>query len=100
MPEDWEIAIMVPINKKGDNKNPANYRSKALMSHTRKVIEAAIATSIRKHYEFNLTQLGFQEHTGTETAILRHNAAAKEMGYTAILDLKAANDRVPRHKLL
>ena len=65
------------------------------------MISSAIGMLIRAEYEFHLTQLGFRERTGTETAILRHAASTADgFKYTAILDLKSAYDSVPREKLM
>lgn len=64
------------------------------------MIEVGISREIRKEYTFHDTQPGFQHKTGTETAIVRHIATAKEMPYTAISDLKAAYDTIPRKTLM
>lgn len=98
--KDWETAEMVPIFKKGDDRDPRNYRPIALLSHARKFIEAGLSTEIRKVYSFDHTQLVFQTQTGTETAIIRHIAHAEKYPYTAILDRKSAYDSVPRQKLI
>ena len=98
---DWQTAQMVPIYKKEDKSDPANYRPIALLSHGRQMISSAIGSMIRKDYTFHSTQLGFREHAGTETAIVRH-AYNHHAGYkfTAVLDLKSAYDSVPRGNLL
>ena len=38
------------------------------------MISRAIGATIRKEYKFHGAQLGFLEHTGTETAVVRHGA--------------------------
>ena len=100
-PSIWSRSIVVPIFKKGDKDDPANYRPIALLSHARKIIESALDSTIRKTYKFHRSQYGFQLGIGTEAAILRaidlQNNGHK---YAAILDLKAAYDRVPRDKLI
>lgn len=96
---DWETAILMPLFKKGDRGSPESYRPIALLSHARKVVDSAIAMMIRGSYEFSENQLGFQQGTGPETAIMRHVYNAKSMNITAFLDLKQAYDLVPRDLL-
>lgn len=100
MLQDWQTAILIPIFKKGDVLDPGNYRPIAILSHARKTIEKAIAKEIQSVYQFNNLQLGFQEHTGVETAIIRHIAQVDKMKISAILDLKGAYDSVPRKRLM
>ena len=98
---DWRTAIMVPIHKHGPKLDPANYRPISLLSHGRQMLSAAIGKFIQEQYEFHPTQLGFREHTGTETAIVRHaHNYLQGLKYTAVLDLKSAYDRVPREILM
>ena len=98
---DWQTALMVPIHKKEDKSNPANYRPIALLSHARQMISSAIGSMIRTDYTFHPTQLGFRDHTGTETAIVRHAYNHHDgYRYTAVLDLKSAYDSVPRDILM
>lgn len=97
--KDWATALLIPIYKKGDKSKPDSYRPIALLSHVRKIVESAIAKIIRKNYKFHECQLGFREGTGAETAIIRHIQSAQRMEVTAVLDLKAAYDSVPRDQL-
>lgn len=97
--EDWRTAILVPIYKMRNPTQPQSYRPIALLSHVRKVIEAAIAMKIRRQYKFKDSQLGFQVDTGTERAVVRHISHARVMRIAAVLDLKSANDTVPRRTL-
>lgn len=96
---DWATALFVPIYKKGSRERPESYRLIALLSHVRKVVEAAIAAHIRKKYSFSEWQLGFRTGTGAETAIVRHIDNAIHMGLTAVPDLNAACNTVPRKGL-
>ena len=99
--KDWNTVLLVPIHKKGDKSDPANYRPIALISHARQVIARAVASEIRSQYQNHWAQLGFQEHTGTETAIIRHVAnSADGLNFSAVLDLKSAYNIVPRDKLM
>ena len=98
---DWSSVLLTPIHKKGDKTDPANYRPIALISHARQVIARAVAAEIRSQYRNHWTQLGFQEQTGTETAIIRHLSNSREgLKFSAVLDLKSAYNIVPRDKLM
>ena len=99
--DDWSTAVVVPPYKKGRKSIPANYRPNSLLSHARQMISRAVGATIRKEYKFHGAQLGFQEHTRTETAIVRHgdNLNAK-LCYAAVLDLKDAYGSVPRDLLM
>ena len=95
--KDWRTELIVPIHKRGSKSEPANYRPISLLSHGRQIISAAIGKFIQEQYQFHPTQLGFREHTGTETAIVRHaHNYGEGLKYTAVLDLKSAYDLVPR----
>ena len=99
-PKIWNINSTVPIFKKGDTEDPANYRLIALLSHARKVIHSAIVSEVRRLYKFHSSQYGFQRGIGTDAAILRAtDLMEEEFKYCAILDLKSAYDKVPRDKL-
>lgn len=100
-PTPWRQALLVPLHKKGDRVDPANYRPIALLSHPRKVIDATIDKVVRRQYEFHRYQLGFRPGHGTELALLRCSRSISIGNVVAeVLDLKAAYDRVPRDKLL
>lgn len=95
------MSILIPLYKKGGEAGPHSYRPIALMSNGRKEVERALAREIKKVYEYYHSQLGFQEHTGVETSLIRtagHHTAGLQ--YTAVLDLKGAYDAVPRDKVM
>lgn len=96
----WNTATVTPIYKKGPEHDPKSYRPIAVLSHGRKVIDAAIARMINAEYKNHGSQLGFQRNTGTETAIIRHIGHGEELKYSAVLDLQSAYDRVPRNMLM
>ncbi|KAI0562920.1 Endonuclease-reverse transcriptase [Gracilaria domingensis] len=101
MPVSWRTARLVPIHKKGDTRNPKNYRPITVISQLRKVVDKAIDKSIRASFTFHPAQLGFRPNVGIENAILR-TTKMQHMGmrFTAVLDLRKAYDSVPRDKLM
>ena len=48
-PEQWAEANIVPIHKKGSQKDPANYRSVSLLSLCAKVFEKVICDQLYQH---------------------------------------------------
>jgi len=49
VPRDWKKAHIVPVFKKGDQANQANYRPISLTFVCSKVIEQAMHSNIMKH---------------------------------------------------
>lgn len=96
----WSTASLMSIYKKEERKSPESYRPIALLSHGRKVIDAALAAMINESYSNNANQLGFQRMAGTESVLLRHITHADALPYTSVLDLKSAYDRVRRDILM
>lgn len=93
------MAIQVSIFKKRNITDQACYWLIAFLSHVRKIMSSAVASAIRKQYNFNQNQQGFREGVETDTAITRHINNAQPMRSTPIIDLKAAYNSVPRKKL-
>jgi len=53
LPEEWQIAHVVPIFKKGDRTNRENYRPVSLTCVSCKVMESIIKDVLVKHLEAN-----------------------------------------------
>ncbi|CAM4567275.1 unnamed protein product [Lepidochelys kempii] len=51
VPDDWKKANVVPIFKKGEKKDPGNYRPVSLTSVPGKIMEQVLKQSILKHLE-------------------------------------------------
>lgn len=99
-PKLWRRATVVPVFKKGEQDDPGNYRPISLLSHVRKVVEKAIDRGIRRVYRFHHLQLGFRPCVGTDVAVVRTVASMQEESpWAAVLDLKAAYDTVPKHRV-
>lgn len=107
IPEDWKIGLIVPIFKKGDNKDCNNYRGITLLNTATKVFEKIIEKRLRKEVEPTLTeaQSGFrkgrctQDHIFTIKEIMNRRLAVNKRVYLAYIDLEKAFDKVPRKKI-
>ena len=60
IPQAWKRGLLVPIHKRGNTEDPANYRPITLLSHGRKVVEKAVDKLFRQTYTSAQSQFGFQ----------------------------------------
>ena len=74
VPEQWKLATMTPIYKKGDKTNPANYRPVSLTSVVCKIFERMLSEDITNHLKTNslhpAQQHGFTTGKSTVTNLL------------------------------
>ncbi|KFU96183.1 hypothetical protein M959_13771, partial [Chaetura pelagica] len=49
VPEDWRIANVTPVYKKGKKEDPGNYRPVSLTSIPGKVMEQLVLVTISRH---------------------------------------------------
>ena len=110
VPEDWKLADVTPIFKKGDRKSPGNYRPISLTSVVCKLLETIIRDKIVEYLEkYNLirdTQHGFRRRRSCLTNLLEFynklfhlHDKAKSLDII-YLDFQKAFDKVPHEKLL
>ena len=67
-PEEWTFSTFIPVPKKGDLKQCANYRTIALVSHASKILLRIILERIRVKTEMETAdeQAGFRQGRGQE----------------------------------
>ena len=60
-PDDWKLANVVPVHKKGDKAHVENYRPISLLSIISKVLERCVFNNIKHHVfqQINPSQHGF-----------------------------------------
>ena len=110
VPEDWKIANVSPIFKKGSKASPGNYRPISLTSISCKVLETIIKDNIVEHLDNNClignTQHGFVKGRSCTTNLLDFfeevtnnldNGTPTDIIY---LDFAKAFDKVPHERLL
>ncbi|KAK3094514.1 hypothetical protein FSP39_002723, partial [Pinctada imbricata] len=110
VPEDWKMAYIVPIFKKGDKSKAANYRPVSLTAICSKVMEHILHSCIMDHFERNsiLTdaQHGFRSKRSCETqliATIQDLASGLSEGNqidAILLDFAKAFDKVPHRRLI
>lgn len=107
IPKDWELGQIVPIYKKGNNKQCSNYRGITLLSVPLKIYERILENKLRKVIEPTLAeaQSGFrkgrctQDHVFTIKQIISKTMTHNKKVFFTFIDLEKAFDRVPRQKV-
>ena len=110
LPVDWCTANVVPIYKKGDKKNPLNYRPISLTSIICKVLESIIRDSVISHFVnndlFSTQQYGFLKGRNTVIQLIKMfdqwSESLEEGGHIDVIytDLEKAFDKVPHNRLV
>ena len=110
LPDDWRIANIFALHKKGSKDNPENYRPISLTSVCSKLLEHIVYSSISRFLDSNniLTpnQHGFRQgHSCTTQLILAIQDWSKSLDdgtQTDVItfDFSKAFDKVPHHRLL
>lgn len=103
-PDSLKISLVKPIHKKGDTKDPNNYRPIALLPTSAKIFEMAMVKRIYSFYEkFNIfddSQNGFRKDRSTTLAVYKYlqkvldSIDNKEYAVGLLLDMSKAYDRV------
>jgi len=110
LPADWKTANIVPIFKKGDRTDRANYRPVSLTSVPCKIIESIIKDKLMRFLESNdllcKEQHGFRSGRSCLTNLLEtfeNWTKALDEGYgldVVYLDYRKAFDSVPHQRLI
>lgn len=109
-PEILKVAQIVPVHKKGDKKEPGNYRPIALLPVLSKIIEKALCkrllTFLQKYNQISECQYGFLPQKSTTLAAIQitqyiyESFEDKMIAAAACLDLSKAFDCVDHNILL
>ena len=110
VPASWRTANVTPIFKKGDKRNPSNYRPISLTSTLGKLMEKIVRDEVNKHMTSNKLysphQHGFRKGKSCSTQLLEvtedwTKLLDEENSIDCIyLDYKKAFDSVPHQRLM
>ena len=110
VPNDWKMANVAPIHKKGNKKLTSNFRPVSLTSMVGKLLERlinqAIMTHLSQHNLINDTQHGFLPKRSCQTNLLLYlelltSCIDKGLDIDVLyLDFAKAFDKVPHKRLL
>ena len=106
LPADYNVGLIAPIHKKGDELDTGNYRPIAVLEPFMRLYASVLNARIVRHTEGQALrveeQAGFRPGRSTmhNLFLLQHFAdrqlARREPMYVCFLDLRAAYDRVSR----
>ena len=110
VPKDWRTASIVPVFKKGDISNAANYRPVSLKAICCKMQEHMICNNIMDHLStyqiLSNCQHGFRARRSCETQLIttiqdlaKILSEGKQID-AVLLDFSKAFDKVPHQRLL
>ena len=115
VPDDWRLANVTPVFKKGEKYDAANYRSLSLTCICCKTLEHILVSNINKHLAFESIladcQHGFRSQRSCETQLVQfyhdivenldgaYNRGHKQTDLI-IMDFAKAFDKVPHRRLL
>ena len=110
IPDEWRLANVTPLHKKGSRLDPGNYRPISLTSVTCKVMERIIRDTVLDHMYANQLvakqQHGFVRSKACNTNLLESmDAITSSLAYkrwvdVIFLDFAKAFDKVPHRRLL
>ena len=110
VPEDWKLANVTPIFKKGSKGDPGNYRPVSLTSVPCRTMESCMRDEIVDHLVTNAlikdSQHGFMRNKSCTTNLLEFLekvTAANDVGDAVdivYLDFSKAFDKVPHRRLI
>ena len=110
-PLDWCKSVIIPLLKKGDDKNPNNYRGISLLSVVRNkftaILNKRLYTWAEHEQKISKEQAGFRkgystvDHIFTLTSVITKKLNSRRGGkvYVAFVDYKKAFDTVNREAL-
>ena len=107
IPDDWNIAVIVPCYKKGDKAKSSNYRGISFIAIVLKVLEAVIKNRLDAGHmkAARINQAGFKKGVGcrdqvfTLRQILEQRYQFSRLTVLIFIDFKAAFDSVNREAI-
>jgi hypothetical protein len=105
-PNDWNLAKVFTLFKKGDRLDPGNYRGISIPLALTKAYDSVLSNRLKKWYTPLPEQAGAQKGRGCEEQVLTVKLLIdiarkkKESLYITFIDYEKAYDKVDRFKLM
>ncbi|CAH2104164.1 unnamed protein product [Euphydryas editha] len=107
-PELWKKAKIVPVYKKGDNKNVKNYRPVSILSCIFKLFESLVCPIVTRHLESQISeyQHGFRKGRSVQTNLvsfmsyLSKEIDRRQQVDSIYMDFSSAFDKVCHSRLI
>ena len=110
VPDDWKLANITPVFKKGERFKASNYRPVSLTTICSKLMEHVVVSQVMQHFDHHsiLTdcQHGFRAGRSCETQLLdltqelHQHLEDYEQIDMVVLDFSKAFDKVPHRRLM
>lgn len=100
IPLEWKTSWTLPVFKKGDKKNPSNYRGITIMDNMTKLFTGVILDLMLQYYAPQEEQFGFRkERSTTDTLFVVRQIIEKSIEYNCpvyvcLVDLEKAFDSI------
>ena len=100
VPQEWKSSITIPIYKKGEKKDPRNYRGISLLNTAMKLLTKIITQHLSSTVSINEEQQGFRQNRSTIDAIfilrqiIEKSIEFNKPAFLCFVDLTQAFDRV------
>lgn len=107
IPEDWKMALIHPLHKKGDRKDINNYRGISLLSVPYKILSSCLLKRVQEQIEHKIAdyQAGFRPNRSCPEQILnlkqtlKIQALRNKPTVCTFVDFKKAYDSIDRTSL-
>ena len=109
-PDSWKVAIVTPIHKSGDQKNPGNFRPISILPALSKILEKVVCSQLTSYLITNHilspSQYAYRPSHSTEDAVLdivewaARSVDVGEVTSLTSIDLSKAFDSIDHQLLL
>ena len=106
VPDDWKLANVAPIFKKGDRSKASNYRPVSLTCTLEHIVSSNVMSHLDAHGILTDAQHGFRRRRSCETQLiltvqdLAQGIEDKQQIDVILLDFSKAFNKVPHRRLL
>ena len=95
VPDEWKLANIVPVYKKGDREHVENYRPISLLSLVSKVFERCVSNTIKDHVFLKSTRASMALFRGDHVVL--NFEVIEHMHRSIIRSWETSRCHLPRH---